>query len=61
MMQILTRKYGRLYGPKGNRIYEEDTCNGNKNGDQRPDESSDTRNVSDSASDDGSTTSNVDE
>lgn len=60
-MEILTRKYGRLYGPKGNRIYEEDLCNGNKNSDQRPAENPDVRDVSDSTSDDGSTTSNVDE
>ena len=60
-MQILTRKYGRLYGPKGNRIYEEDRCNGNKNGNQGSNERPDTRDDSDSASDDGSTTSNVDE
>ena len=60
-MQILTRKYGRLYGPKGNRIYEEDTCNVNKVSNQGSDESPDIRDDSDSASDDGSTTSNVDE
>ena len=60
-MQILTRKYGCLYGPKGNRIYEEDRCNGNKNGNQGSDKSPDTRDGSDSASGNGSTTSNVDE
>ena len=60
-MQILTRKYGCLYGPKGNRIYEEDKCNVNKVSNQGSDESPDIRDDSDSASDDGSTTSNVDE
>jgi hypothetical protein len=61
LMQILTRKYGRLYGPKGNRIYEEDTCNGNKVSNQGSDESPDLRDDSDSASNNGSTTSDVDE
>ena len=61
MMQILTRKYGCLYGPKGNRIYEEDTCNDSNNSNQGFSESPDIRNDSDSASDNGSATSNVDE